>query len=525
MSHGQDNGRKEPLFDLIRSLTKAEKRNFKLYATRQGDPDAKFIVLFDAMDGMETYDEQKLMRRCGITKSQMANIKAHLYRQILVSTRLIGVGHSLRMQLSEQIDFARILYDKGLHGQCLRVLDKAKKIAIEAGQSTIALEIVEFEKTVETHHLARTSTRADQLSAQTTELCERIEVSNRLSNITVQLYGLHLKLGYVRSQRDLHMITDFFKPQIDGFSGMKLSFIEQVQLAQARMWYAHILHDFTACFRYSCKVIELFDNNGHLKPLYYDYYLKAYSRYLETLFLTRDHRRLSSALDRYHRSIEDIVKINTNASMFSYLALYLHRINLYLMEGGFTQGISIVAEVERYIASAGAYLDTHYKMLLYYKIACLYFGAADYRRCISYLERIISVRDQSIRRDLQCFARMLNLIASYEAGLDYNLDYQIRNVYTFIIKMNDMHGVQKVLISFLKRLNHIYAGEFKQELRTLYDRIKPYETHPYERRTFFYLDIVSWLESKLEERSVEEIVSAKFRKQMESAKERRTPRH
>ncbi|MCX4359508.1 MAG: hypothetical protein OSJ22_07735 [Rikenellaceae bacterium] len=508
----QDNGRKEPLFDLIRSLTKAEKRNFKLYATRQGDANAKFIVLFDAMEAMDVYDEQKLMKRCGITKSQIANIKAHLYRQILVSVRLIGVSHSLRMQLSEQIDFARILYDKGLHGQCLRVLDKAKKIAVESGQSTIALEIVEFEKTVETHHLARTSTRADQLSAQTTELCERIEVSNKLSNIAVQLYNLHLKLGYVRSQRDLCMVTDFFKPQIDSFSEMELSFIEQVQLAQARMWYAHILHDFPACFRYSRRIIELFDNNGHLKPLYYDYYLKAYSRYLESLFLTRNWRRLSSAIDRYEKAIEDIVTINTNASILSYLALYLHRVNLYLMEGSFTSGISIVADVERYISSAGSYLDTHYKMLLYYKIACLYFGAADYRKCIYYLERIISVRDQSIRRDLQCFARMLNLIASYEAGLDYNLDYQIRNVYTFIIKMNDMHGVQKVLISFLKRLNHIYAGDFKQELRNLYDRIKPYESHPYERRTFFYLDIISWLESKLEDRSVEEIVSAKFRK-------------
>ncbi len=48
----RDNGRKEPLFDLIRSLTKAEKRNFKLYATRQGDANAKFIVLFDAMEAM-----------------------------------------------------------------------------------------------------------------------------------------------------------------------------------------------------------------------------------------------------------------------------------------------------------------------------------------------------------------------------------------------------------------------------------------------------------------------------------------
>lgn len=520
---GQESLRKEPLFDLVKSLTKAEKRNFKLYATRQGDANAKFIVLFDAIDGMETYDEARLMRKCGVSKSQIPNIKAHLYRQILVSVRLISVQHSLRMQLREQIDFARILYDKGLHSQCMRVLEKAKKTALSSGEATVALEIVEFEKTVETFHFSRTSSRAEQLGAQTTQLCERIEVSNQLSNIILQLYSLYLKLGYVRSERDLCLVTDFFKPRIDKFLGMELSFIERVQLGQTRMWYAHILHDFPSCFRHSRAVIELFDENPQMKPLHYDYYLKAYSRYLDSLFLTRNYTRLSEALARYEQEIVDIMPVSTNAYNLSCMALYLHKVNLFLMEGNFTAGTKIVDKVEQFISMATPALDLHYRLLLYYKIACLYFGAADYRRCIEFLDRIISVRDQSIRRDLQCFARMLNLIASYEAGLDYNLDYQIRNVYAFIIKMNDMHGVQKVLMSFLKRLNHIYISDFKQELQNLYEKIKPFEHHPYERRPFFYLDIISWLESKLENRSVEDVVSSKFKAAI-AQKQQRKPK-
>ena len=35
------------LYQLIKSLTKAEKRGFKIYATRTSNPDAKFIKLFD----------------------------------------------------------------------------------------------------------------------------------------------------------------------------------------------------------------------------------------------------------------------------------------------------------------------------------------------------------------------------------------------------------------------------------------------------------------------------------------------
>lgn len=43
---------------------------------------------------------------------------------------------------------------------------------------------------------------------------------------------------------------------------------------------------------------------------------------------------------------------------------------------------------------------------------------------------------------------MLNLVASYEAGIDHNLDYQIRSVFTFIVKMKDMTDMKRELFAF-----------------------------------------------------------------------------
>ena len=118
-------GKQEPVFDLIRSMSKAEKRNFKLYATRlSGNQEAKFVTLFDCMDSLDEYDEAKILQRCPIKKEQLPNMKAHLYKQILVSIRLLDVQRTVPMQLREQIDFARILYDKGLFRQSSKMLDK-----------------------------------------------------------------------------------------------------------------------------------------------------------------------------------------------------------------------------------------------------------------------------------------------------------------------------------------------------------------------------------------------------------------
>ncbi len=512
-----NSSKKDALYDLVKSLTKAEKRNFKLYATRQsGNADAKFIALFDAIDSLTEYDEAKILKKCPVNKGQLPNMKAHLYRQILVSCRLISVQHNASIELREQIDFARILYDKGLFRQSLKILDKAKKLALATQQNTIALEIVEFEKSIEILHITRSGTyKAERLSKETTYLCRLIDSTNRLSNISIQLYGLHLKLGYVRSERDLELITRFFKPKLDKYKSMDLSFMEQLYLYQSLMWYSFIQYDFLACYKYARKVVELFDNHPQMRILYYDQFLKGYSRYLEALFLMRDYKRLKKTMEQYEVAIQELGETNDNAIVLSYLSLYLHKINIHFMEGSFDEAIPLIKDIEAFAKKYNSHIDMHYKMLFNYKIACIYFGSGNYAMCISYLQKIINTKDIKVRRDLQCFARILNLIASYESHQDYNLEYQIKSVYSYLVKMNDMHEVQKEMIAFLKRLNNIYASEFRTELKRLYEKLVPFETHPhpYERRPFFYLDILSWLESKMRGISVAAVIQEKFKKE------------
>jgi len=147
--------------------------------------------------------------------------------------------------------------------------------------------------------------------------------------------------------------------------------------------------------------------------------------------------------------------------------------------------------------------------LLYYKIACLYFGNGDNKNCIAYLKRIISNKKLKMREDLMCFARVLSLVAHYEAGMDYHLEVQLKSTYKFLLKMNDLHEVQKEMIKFLRSLGDIYPTDLKSEFQKLYNELKKYENHPYEKRAFLYLDILSWLESHLQNKPVGQIIREK----------------
>ena len=121
----------DALFQLVKSLEKSEKRNFKLYVKRNSSSeDLKIVKLFDALDKMDAYDEEQLLKKNkSIKKQQLSNMKAHLYKQILSSLRLIKDENNIDIQLHEQMDHARILYNKGLYLQSLKVLDKMKEMA------------------------------------------------------------------------------------------------------------------------------------------------------------------------------------------------------------------------------------------------------------------------------------------------------------------------------------------------------------------------------------------------------------
>jgi hypothetical protein len=129
--------------------------------------------------------------------------------------------------------------------------------------------------------------------------------------------------------------------------------------------------------------------------------------------------------------------------------------------------------------------------------------------CIAYLQKIIRSKDLNAAGDLQCFARILNLIAHYECGLDYDLERQFVDTYKFLLKMENLQEVQKVFLSSIRDLSDVFPHEIKNEFKKIHFKLKKFENHPYEKRAFLYLDILSWLESKIENKSIAEIIKEK----------------
>lgn len=506
------NDQKDPLFVLVKSLSKSEKRQFKVYVGRLGvNSDSKFLALFNHLDKSDSLDEEQIVAKGIVKKQQLSNLKAHLYKQILVSLRLSPLHQNVRSQIREQLDFATILYHKGLYKQSLKILDKAKTIAKENEENNIAYEIVEFEKIIETQYITRSiSGRADELSIEAKNLSIKNVITSRLSNLSLQLYGLMLKTGYVRNDKEHKIITDYFRNKLPKYDWESLGFREKLWLYKAHLWYSFIVQDFLSSYRYSKKWVDLFYKNKKMISLNPVFFLRGNHYLLESLFLIRDKVQLSQTLALFEQTLRsDDFPNNDNIQVLSFQYLYNNKLNTHFLEGTFAEGAYLVDEILKGIKEYKNRLDDHHIMVFYYKIACLYFGMGNNKDCIAYLNKIIKNKSLKMREDLMCFSRVLSLVAHYEAGMDYHLETQLKETYKFLIKMDDLHEVQKEMIKFLKNLGEIFPHQIKDEFKKLHKTLKQYEDHPYEKRAFLYLDILSWLESNIEGRPVGDIIKEK----------------
>lgn len=501
----------DALFQLIKSLEKSEKRNLKLFVNRNsGSESLKSMRVFDALDKMNEYDEALLLKKAtGVSKLQLSNTKALLYRQILSSLRVLKDERNTDMQLHEMLDNARLLYNKGLYHQTLKMLERIKDFAKANHQLTYLQQALFFEKKIEALYITRSlQSKAGELSSEANEVNKSIDNINALSNLTLLLYGWYIQNGHARNQKDLNTAQDILELHLPGQIGE--TFYEKAYLYQSYVWYAYIKLDFLMYYRYCQKWVDLFEQNPKMIASETAMYVKGMHNLMSAHFNLLNHDKLALCIKKFKKFAQSsLVQDADNNRIVTYVYLYTAVINLHFLEGTFHKGIKMVPYLEEMLVAYGRYLDRHRVMVFYYKIASLYFGSGNNDKAIDYLNRIIHQKDD-LRTDLQCYSRLLHLIAHYELGNFSLIEYLIKSVYRYMAKMENLSKVEEEIFKFLRHAFRFNKTTIKPEFEKLLNKLKKYQNHRLEARAFAYLDVISWLESKLSGTTVQEVIRRKY---------------
>lgn len=505
--------RTDDLIQLIRTLTQGEKRQFRLFAKRNSSSDdLLFLQLFDVLDKKGEYDEAAILKKIpSVKKEQLPNLKAHLYGQLLTSLRLLGRGRNEDILLRENIDYAHVLYDKGLYRQALDLLAKNKEKALAGEFKSLALEMLEFEKLIEGQYITRSiEGRAQELSEQTLAISRALSQTHEFSNLALQMYGLYLRIGFVRNERDYYFVKEFFNARLPKARFEELDFTGKIYFCQSHVWLHHICQEFAACYRYAQRWVDLFSENPAMRELHPVFYLKGLHNLLSALFNSLHDERFEVALRQLEAFPMQVDFIqNRNVEGLYHLYRNIHQINAFYLNGDYSAGVKIIPGLSELLDTNPFNWDANRILVFQYRIACLYFGNGDHSRAIDFLNKIINQKTIDYRADIQCFARILNLIAHFELGNSELVEYQVKSVYRFLLHVEDLQQVQREIFQFLRKMPNTQPAALQQEFRHLHERLVPLQANAFERRPFLYLDIISWLESKLENRAIKDIIREK----------------
>lgn len=508
------NAQKDQLFLLINSLSKAEKRNFRLYATRiQSGKEAKFVQLFDVLDKLDDFDEPAILKRLpAVKKHHLPNLKRHLYKQILTSLRLIHIQKNIDIQIREQIDFARILYGKGMYMQSLRILDRIKQIAIEHHQDLLHLEILEFQKLIEARHVTRSRAvehKMDDLLEESETRCTVTYYSNILSNLNIKVHGWYIDRGHARTPEEKSEVKSFLEkhyPEHLRFSTRKETFFERVNLHQVYLWFHYINQDFRRAEEQAKQWVNQFFRNTQMQEKDPDLYMRGLYYLLVFQFINKDTQEHSCYLKQFQKYVSDAdIYLNTNSKMVASFYVNLSRINNLLLRGDYKTADSLIPEIESEIELYQLHADRYRVLLFYYKFAWIKFALGAFDRAQDYLNEIVLVKNDVLREELYYFARVLQLFCFYENSDFDVMAYQLTSLRRSIGRSHHSDKILKITTSFLRKIAETPESESLELFQKLDKELDKYRNNPDSQKSLIYLNTPLWVKSKMKNCTIAEI--------------------
>ena len=490
---------------LIKSLTKSEKRNFKLFAKRGGaTSESQFIRLFDRLDRADEPDDERIRRQLKLTPARYAGLKHHLYQQVLTSLRLVYISKEIDIELREQIDFTRILYGKGHYLDALRTLERAKAKAVEHSQDLLHLEILEFQKLIEARHITlsrQVDNKMDLLLNESAQRCYSVLDTSELFSLNIQIHGRYIETGHGRTpeqRRDNATFWHHIQTQRVDRETSPSTFNQRVNRHQAEMWYHYIQLDFPAALSAARDAYSLFSLNGQMIIKDPDLYLRCLYYVTMLAYLSEDHRMLRRYVARLHAAVTSgQLQLNQNSQQIGRTYLYLAEFNSFFAHDDRAGARELVGRIQREHA-AGDFRPTNHRWGLFlYKLAATDFLHHDYDAALDHLNEIINMRATLFREDLLINTRLLHAFCHYELGNESLVDYHLTSLQRLLSRSREAAGSHRTVATGLRRLIKTPLTDRATVYAQIDEELAATATDAFEQKTRLYLDVRRWLHPHL----------------------------
>lgn len=504
------------LHDLIKSLTKSEKRFFKLHSALQSGP-KNYLKLFEAIDRQEVYDEDLIKKQFARERfiKHLPSEKNHLYKLILKALRAFHSEGSVSGILKQEIKNIEILYQKGLYAECNKLLHRAKRIAQENERFYYWFELLSWEKMLleEAYESGEFTKDLDALIEEEKEVIEKLRNLAAYHILYSKINYVFRSGGYVRTEEEHAMVEEICDHPLIKGKNTALS-RRAATICYYTQGFCHwAKRDWAASLEKFMRVRRILDESPLIKA-------DLPARYVRTLQYIINARIELMELDAARAEIEVLRALPEEPSFGGlsiktqvYVAGTLSELRLLDRAGEHARAVEMSPAMIEGMERLGERLHKENALEFHWSMACVHFGAGQVNKALAWLNKVLNDNEQVLRQDIFTYARLFNLVVHYELGNYDLLAYIVRSTQRYLGKRQRAHEVENLLIDRIKKLARTTDPVQKRELfKGLQEQLKVLLRDPAEQLVLKYFDVLAWAEANATGSSFSEVVRSRVKR-------------
>jgi hypothetical protein len=477
----------EALQALVASLTKSEKRYFKLFCDRQEGHKA-YWRLYQVLEAepSDAAGVQEAFCRY-YPPSLLEAARKHLYKMLMKSLRGYHAHHSLQQRLLGLLQDVQILFHKGLAETGFQQLEKAKALALRheqfpcyllaAGLELQYLTELEFKDLEEGELVARQESINDVLYQQ----------------LFINKHASLFHRGAIRSPKELERLNDLLLEEHQVNANRRYpSFQSAKQHWLFQSTYFLMTGQYEESVALFGQLEGLFSKHRELwadAPVYYAYLVDGVLTGLRSL---GKHATMRTFIE-----VLKTVSLNTPGQLLQLNQVALgHELSLLIDAGEFERGLALwEAYRDRHPADAPA-APSRSGVSLYFPAAVVYFGLGRYPATLQLVNRVLNTHRAFLSAARYSLFRLLHLLVHYELGnLDY-LGYEVRSVERQLRTRKRLFRSEKVLLHFFKQsANGMRPSDL---LLPLHGQLTELGQDAYEKQLLGAFPFAAWAAAKVQ---------------------------
>jgi len=494
------------LFDLIKSLNKSEKRYIQLNAVHAGDKD--YMKLFAAIDKQNEYDEGIIKKKLSKERfiKRLPAVKNYLYEFIMKSLAAYYADLSADSRIRHFLNYSEILFDKKLFGQSLKVLSKAKKIALKYNKNLFYYDILQAEQLLfqSSGMLKEIELHSNEFYIESKKILGEEDNFVEYKKLFYQVYIRYQKGGLLRDKDDLKQLNLLMGDPLLKSEEKALTVEGKRTFNLIYVYYSYLIGNTEAAYKYTKRLTEFVypsdDLKGEIK------YISSIRNLLSTQYTLKKFEDMETALKKLHQ----IIPRSEHSTIILDYCLGLE-ISLYIDTGRIQKAIAVLPKAELAIKNNDRNLKRSEYLLLQFNIAIVYFTAEEYSKCLHWINNILNEKSYQ-RKDIIACVKIMNLLVHYELGNTELLEYLLR-AYAKEIKDNSFF-IERTFVEFAKNSLCKIASQkdMLSALSGLKEKIIGMISSESEKKLLDAFDLTVWIDSKISNKKMEVILQQRYQK-------------